>query len=438
VSLGVALAGATAGCQGDGTDTTEPTVSESERRTPSPDDAATPTRTEAEPTTPVTELPGRTELIPSDGQDGANFGDAVALEGETAVIGASYDEDPDGLAVGSTYIFGRGAEGDGWRRRTKFAPDRVRLQEQSVVLAGDTAVVGAPLQDSPAGSNAGAVYILARRDGSWGLETVLTDDDGTRAGFFGEAVAVSGETAVLTTPRIRGDANGAALVYERTDGDWSRVATLEARPDEPARRFGAAAAFDGDTAVVTATPRDTATNETRGSAYVYARTDDGWTRRTILSPSPADRTTQFGTAVALSGTRLAVGAPDARDEDENEVGAVSVFTCDGTWERETRLVPAEANEFTGFGEAVALAGDRLFVGAPSWVDTAGVETGTVFEYARADGSVRLRNRYVPAGAEDVDRFGATVTVDGETVLVGAPAVDTDGGGDIGAAYLFEP
>ncbi|SEW12668.1 FG-GAP repeat protein [Natrinema salifodinae] len=360
------------------------------------------------------------ELTPESGESGDRFGTAITLDGGAALVGAPGDADAAGYRVGATYGFER--SGDDWSRRRAPAPDRDGADVEfgaAVALDGDTALVGAPVDDGSGGFESGSAYAFEWADGDWRRQATLTPDDGGPGGWFGTAVALDGTTALAGAP---GDGPGVAYAFERADGDWRRQATLEPQGSESDDRFGTAVALDGATAIVGA-PGDGP-----GVAYAFERTDGTWRRRAAFEPEDADSADRFGAAVAVAGDVVLVGAP-RRDFAAGGAGAAYVFERSGEDWRGRVILEPDGDE-RGFGAAVAVGDGTAIVGAPnSNADPDG--TGTANAYERRDGAWRRRANLAPEDADSADGFGTAVALDGTTALVGDDARGP------GAAYAFE-
>ncbi len=188
----------------------------------------------------------------------------------------------------------------------------------SVAVSGDTAVVGAYFEDA-GGSNAGAAYVFQRDQGgadNWGEVKKLTASDAQAVDWFGYSVAVSGDTAVVGAYRedAGGGNAGAAYVFERDQGgggNWGEVTKLAASDAEAGDGFGWSVAVGGNTAVVGAPGEDAADTEA-GAAYVFQRDEggaDNWGEVKKLTASDAQAGDWFGWGVAVSGDTAVVGQP---------------------------------------------------------------------------------------------------------------------------------
>lgn len=286
----------------------------------------------------------------------------------------------------------------------------------SVALSadGNTALIGAPSGEVPGG----AVWVF------------------TRSGLGSKWA----ESAKLTAPAAEGEGEG-----ESSDcGEAS-----EEEPSEAGSECGfgrsVALSADGDTAVIGAPqanvqvaakhpeePEETETVAQAGAAWVFTRSESGWTGTELVSPKPA-RGGHFGRAVALAGNgeTALVGAPGERAG----LGRAWVFTGSGSsWAAQGVALTGSGEEGEGhFGRSVALSGDGevALIGAPADDD----RLGAAWAFQRSGSEWRERSpKLTDGGASPAGYFGDSVALseDGATALVGAGRVD-DG---TGAAWVF--
>jgi hypothetical protein len=144
----------------------------------------------------------------------------------------------------------------------------------------------------------------------------------------------------------------------------------------------------------------------------------------------------FGHAVAIHDDLLVVGAP-AQDVNGADSGAVYVFERSGLdWEEEAKLLAFDGAPLDRFGEAVAVSHHTIAIGAPN-DDDLGSKSGAVYVFVETGGVWALEAKLLPSDGAVGDEFGASVDVEGELILVGAPGHDLVGvGSDAGAAYAF--
>ena len=202
------------------------------------------------------------KLTASDPAAFDRFGSSVAISGDTAVIGAYSD--------GSAYVFSR--SGGVWSQQAKLtaSDDAGNFFGWSVAVDGDTVVIGAYLADYR-GSSSGSAYVFTRSGGVWSQQAKLTPSDLAAGDEFGISVVVSGDTAVIGAHGNDdgGSNSGSAYVFSRSGGGWSQQAKLTASDHAADDRFGRSVAISGDTAVIGAFLDDDGGTDS-GSAYVFA------------------------------------------------------------------------------------------------------------------------------------------------------------------------
>jgi len=250
-------------------------------------------------------------MLPDSVESGALFGAAVALSGDTALVGAPGA----GAGTGAAYAFER--SGGDWRLQSALVPSGAGRGDElgtAVALDGDAALVGAP------GDGNGAVHAFERADDGWRHRSKLTTDNGDSGDRFGAAVAIAGDEALVGHPRVgpNGQGAGTASAFTRSDGDWRRRETLVPENDDGSGKFGAAVAVAGDAALIGA-PGGDAEGAGSGTAHAYRRSEDGWDLLSTFGRDDGERQDRFGAAVAIGGGTALVGAPD------DGPGTASVF-----------------------------------------------------------------------------------------------------------------
>ncbi|HND20040.1 MAG TPA: hypothetical protein PLB18_11735, partial [Acidobacteriota bacterium] len=213
------------------------------------------------------------KLTASDGAAFDQFGLSVAISGETVVVGAAGDDIGAAIDQGSAYVFVR--SGATWSQQQKLtASDGAGDDEfgQSVAISGETVVVGAFLDDIGANIDQGSVYVFVRTGATWSEQQKLTASDGAMSDQFGISVAISGETVVVGAYLDDVSANtnqGSAYVFVRTGTTWSQRQKLTTSDGAVDDRFGISVAISGETAVVGSYFDDIGAATDQGSAYVF-------------------------------------------------------------------------------------------------------------------------------------------------------------------------
>lgn len=337
------------------------------------------------------------------------FGAAVDISGDTAVVGYG--------AFGGlfpAFVFVRNPATGAWPLQAQvFANPALSLEQFSsaVALDGDTLVVGAPLHTSSAGTSQGAAYVFVRSGSTWTQQAKLIPADPAAFAEFGTAVDISGNSVIVGSP---GDVSRAAYIFVRSGTTWSQQGKLTAGKTAPNIGFARRIAIDADTAVVGASLFDGPAGADQGAAFVYQRTGTLWTLPTILTPSDAAAGMRFGASVAISNNTILVGRSVA-DESISPLprGAAWLFERNGAqWDKAVRIENLASNAWDRFGHACALDGDTAFVGASFALTSPGaLRTGDARSFHRAGGRWTLR------APGDADLDGRVVFTDVRTVLL---------------------
>ena len=369
------------------------------------------------------------KLTASDAQNSDRFGCDVEIDGDTVVIGAQLDDSQ----AGAAYVFTR--SGTTWSQQQKLvASTRINYDQfgGAVAINGDTIVVGALFEDS-GGSNSGTAYVFTRSGTTWSQQQKIQASDAQAADRFGYTVCIDGDTVVAgaTYEDAGGTEAGAAYVYTRSGTTWTQQQKLVASDAQAGDKFGIDVAISGNTIVVGAVEEDTG-GSNAGAAYVFTRSGTTWTQQQKLVASDAAVDDYFGKHVAIEGDTIAVGA---YGEGGNNVGAAYIFTRSGTtWTQQAKLIASDAQGSDYFGWSVDISGNTVVVGA--WgEDTEGSSAGAVYSFTRSGTTWTQQQKIVASDADSSDYFGQRVNVSGEVLVVGAPGEDA-GGSQAGAAYVF--
>lgn len=360
-------------------------------------------------------------LFASDAQADDQFGWSVSVDGDTALVG-THLEDARGNESGAAYVFTR--TNGSWEQQAKLTANDAQEADRfgwTVSLHGDTALVGAPGEDEN-GNDAGAAYVFARTNGTWTQQAKLTANDGRFRDIFGQSVSVSGDTALVGAygERLGSSGAGAAYVFTRSGTSWMQQAKLVSSDPEFGDGFGWAVSIDGDTALVGARYED-GRAPNAGAVYVFARAGGGWVEQAKLLASDGQEGDEFGWSVSVNDDTAIVGVP-LENERGTSAGAAYVFARDGgSWTQQAKLLAPDSDDSEGdrFGHAVAIGLDTAIVGAPGF-DTEEVATGAAFVFTRAGTNWTMQTGFVLVETEGNERFGSSVSTDGDTALVGVP------------------
>jgi len=397
------------------------------------------------------------KLTASDGAAGDQFG-TVAIAGNTIVVGAHGDDVGANENQGSVYIFERNQGGpDAWGQTAHItASDGAGYDYfgKAVAIAGDTIVVGAHYHDVGGNETQGAAYVFERNQGganAWGQAAYLTASDGEADDWFGGAVAIAGDTIVVGADDDDGGGyldRGSAYVFERNHGGanaWGQIAHLIASPAGGFEYFGRAVAIADDTIVVGAPKHDVGYLD-NGAAYVFERNQggaDAWGQVTYLTASDRAARDYFGTRVAIAGDTIVVGAHNHDFGGNENQGAAYVFERNqggaDQWGQIKKLSAGDGAASDYFGSPVAIAGDTVVVGAYGDDIGASENQGSAYVFGRNYGGANTWGQVTHLTASDGaagDQFGS-VAIAGDTVVVGAHYHNIGGNETQGAAYIFK-
>ncbi len=378
------------------------------------------------------------KLVASDGAFGDNFGRSVDVDGDTVIVGSIYDDPP--TDAGSAYVFVY--ENDMWVEQAKLQAADIAADDQfgvAVAISGDTAIVGA-LFDDDNGSASGSAYVFVR-DGNnmWTEQAKLTASDAAAQVEFGRSVAVDADTAIVGAAEedTGGTNSGAVYVYVRDNmNNWTEEAKLKASDAAFSDEFGWAVAVQGDQAIVGARLNDD-NGGNSGSAYVFVRNGNTWMEQAKLLPSDGEANDEFGRSVAIDTDTSIVGAPFEDDGGSNS-GAAYVFLRDNNdaWMEQAKLVAADAAADDRLGFYVDIVGDRALATAARDDDPdAGVNAGSAYLFERdADVWTEYQN-FIGSDPGANDQFGFSAAMSDTWIAIGVLG-DDELAANAGAAYVY--
>ncbi len=283
-----------------------------------------------------------------------NFGRAIALTNTDLVIGQPVNW----YGPGTVYSYRLDETGQ-WREAARLtASDAERKDDfgRALALGGNTLVVGAPRKHD----GSGVVYLFDREgaEAEWRQTGIIEPPAEGDVSEYGAALALSGANDLFIGAAAL-DTTGTVHHFRREGDGWALHATLRPEDGENVAGFGVTMSRDGDWLLIGAPGSD----EETGRIYFFRRSAGGeWTEAQAVSPpsSVAGEEAGVGSAVLLDGDRAFIGAPGEnavfvleRDDADRWIPA-----ADGP------LLPFDGVRRGGFGRSIALAGDEVWVGAP--------------------------------------------------------------------------
>lgn len=345
----------------------------------------------------------------------------------------------------------RPGESAGTTQTLLKAGDAVSGDSFGSSLAGDGDLLAVGATDADGGE--GAVYIYERNPqapAGWMPLHRLEPFVPEASQGFGYSLALQGDTLVVgepASPRTNGFWQGRAYIFERNEGgpdSWGLVWQLADADDGNLRRFGEAVAIDGDLVAVSAVGADSES----GVVYLYSRAA-GWSRIHEITPPDGEARDWFGSALALQGNTLLVGARMANADDANpDTGAAYIFRRDqggpDQWGLVATLLADPLQVDSSYGRAVFLRDDIAVVGAynEDRIENGQVvatQVGAAYVYGRDMGGSDawgLLAALRPADGATLDRFGSTLALSGDDLWIGAPNANAGGFGQQGKVYHY--
>jgi len=366
------------------------------------------------------------KFVADDGAAWAMYGISVAVDGDTAIVGAQGDAS----SIGAAYVYKRNSDSSWSKVQKLIAPGGAANDYfgKSVALSGDYALVGAP------GNGNGFAYVFKRAaNGTWSAEQKLVATGGVTGDGFGTSVSVGNGRALIGSP---GNGMGAAYVFERAaNGTWSQIQKLNPAGATAGDKFGQSVSLSGDRGLIGSHLSDALATDS-GSAYVFDRQSNGsWTQSQRLNASDGAAGDYFGFTVSLSGDRAAIGSYMNASSAAGS-GAAYVFEKSGvSWSQTQKLIAPDGAADDNFGYSVSIDGDRCAIG--SWKDDdKGTDSGSAYLFDRMAGTWTYVQKLVPADGAISDYYGAAVSVSGTLTFVGA-YMDDDKGSGSGSVYMHE-
>ncbi|TLM73683.1 MAG: hypothetical protein FDZ70_07535, partial [Actinobacteria bacterium] len=370
------------------------------------------------------------------------FGSSISLSGDTLLVGAEVADDK-GTDSGASYVFTR--SGTTWSQQAKLSSVDTTGGDslgKGVCVEGDTAIVGAPYDDDR-GSNSGSAYVFTRSGTTWSQQSKITAGDGAASDYFGWRVGLSSGTAVVGAwgdNNAAGTDAGAAYAFTSNGTTWTQEAKLTASDGAASDNFGSAVGVSGD-AIVVGAHVDDDLGDGSGAAYVFTRSGTAWAQtRKLLAPDGAAGD-DLGVSTAISGGTVIAGARWDDDLGADAGSAYFFSSTYGTREDTPISVPATAGVLVNDTDAdfdsltatlvagpahgsVSLAADGSFTYTPT-ADWNGTDA---FTYRASDGVNQSTSATVtiavtpvadaPVAPDDPTAAGLMVKVSAEATNAG--------------------
>jgi len=374
------------------------------------------------------------KLLAADGAGGDQLGNSVSVLGDVAVIGA-YEDNDNGMNSGSAYIYR--FDGTSWTQEAKLLPADGVVNDRfgiSVSISGNVAIIGAH-NGFHNGARSGSAYVFRYDGTNWTEEVKLLAADRAPIDRFGISVSVSGDIAMIGAylDDDKGNMSGSVYVYRYDGTNWAEEAKLLPADGAAGDQFGFSVSISDDVAVIGAYG-DSDNGVDSGSAYIYRYDGASWAEEAKLLAADGATVDYFGTSVSISDDVAVIGA---RLDDDNGLnsGSAYIFRYDGAnWTEEAKLLATDGAATDLFGYSVSVSGDTAVIGSRRDDDN-GTDSGSAYIYRYDGTNWEEQAKQSPADGAANDQFGSSVSVSGDTALIGARQ-DNDNGNNSGSAYIF--
>ena len=368
----------------------------------------------------------------------ADFGKAVAIDGNVTLVAAPDDAVPDNY-TGSVYVFRD--TGAGWLEEAKLTASDGQLHDRfgwALDLEGNVAVIGAP---APLGSTEGAAYVF-RHDGTSWVEEARLIAPGTA--WFGFSVRSPRRPDrrgrhVDESPGGGSDHRGDAWVFRHDGSTWVIEQQLFASDGVYSDHFGSAVAIDQDKILVGARGEGDESAELYGIGAVYAFEWDGVSWNEVQKFRASDQADQafFGWAIAMHQGYAVVGSPGKKAEGVWSAGAGYIVRDTGaSWVEDKKVRSHMPGVDYDFGHSVAIENDLILI-ADYGRDASGSPGGAIHPFRHDGVSWEAEPAFQAAGLGPYDVFGYDVDLSGGIAAVGAYIERDTPPPSSGAGFLFD-
>ena len=356
-------------------------------------------------------------------------GTRVSADGNYAVASSPGDDSAAGNA-GAAIVFERGS-GNSWSELAVLTASNAQVND---------AITGVDVEDLGGGNlmvvagapGTGRAFVFVRSSGSWSQVATLTPPGGGAGTLFGDDVSISGGQILVGAPSYQ--TTGAAFYYSSYSAS---AATIKPSGIPNFGEYGKSVSIEGSKVVVSSI----------GQEAVHVFSTSSLTSPSIVLTKPSGAN-GFGTAVAVEGSRIAVGAPNEKIGNRTDAGAVYVYnSANGSQTSRIARPEADAGSEDLFGDDVAFArgnANRLIVGASR--KAAGV--GAAYSYqlnlgtSNSNSVFKMRApRGDRNGGQNSDRYGSAVAVTSNGyAIIGSPNEEESNGNsqpDVGAVFFTD-
>lgn len=376
-----------------------------------------------------------------DGTGGDELGCAVSASGNFIIAGARSDDLGANANQGSAYIYKY--QNGSWIHQIKLTASDGKANDNfgnAVAISGDFAIVGSYLHDNGSVQDQGAAYVYRRQGAAWFFQAKLIANDGAAGDYFGSAVSIHNDYIVVGAngDDIGSNINqGSAYIFKRTGSTWSQQFKLTAADGAASDNFGGTASIHGNTVVLGCHRKDIGANVDQGAAYIYVGENNVWFEQAKIWGTGGAPNDNFGFSVSVFQDKVLIGVPGADYAGYTNSGLAIVYKRVGsTWTLEDNLSPLESENQAQFGAGVCIKGNQLLVSAylDDYKDLPNAGIGCLYQFQSFKWNIigTLRN----SNAESSDWLGFSVGLSDNFAVCGANLDNVGSQTDQGSISVF--
>ena len=382
------------------------------------------------------------KLQPNDLQSESYFGEEAALSGEWAIAGARKADKAGIQDAGIAYIFQ--LENKMWVQKQQLQPDDTRIGDQfgsAVAINPQWAIIGARKADYGLIKNTGAAYIYQLLEGIWQPTQKLQPADLHTNSCFGKGIVINGDWGIIGAPYAKSTTSeyaGAAYVYHVENGLWEQKQKLQPQDLGINQCFGNVIAMGEEWAIIGGGDRyNSASIKRPGGAYIYRLENGIWQlKQKLNSPQPGINDL-FGYSVAISGEYAFVGAVNTPVANILGTGTVYIYKLiEGVWQPQQTLQPTQPKYCAFFGATVAIANDIAVIGSTRADSSRLKDIGNAYIFQLEKGVWQLQSTLQPSDLHYESYFGFSTPINKDWIFTTAAWANNATSKRVGAVYVF--
>lgn len=300
-------------------------------------------------------------------------------------------------------------------------------------------VLGAPYHDVGSIEDQGAAFVYYFDGDNWAHEQILTASDGVSGDEFGRSVAIDGDFLVVGAMFKNSNdkaQTGAAYIFKFDGSTWVEYQKIVPAEGESYDWFGGAADIEDTVMVVGAHTANVQESSNAGTVHVYYFNGSTWYEDQELYASDHGTQNWFGISLDLNGKDLIIGSTGDDIELNDDQGSAYVFRYEDSWSEVQKLTASDGEESDDFGRSVSISGNTILIGSPECeIDNVNYQ-GAVYYFNYSSGNwSQIQKLSIPT-VNSFLSFGIDLALKGDTAIIGAEGQTVGDNTYQGAAFIY--